>query len=219
MRIPKIENYKNENIIDIVEIKEVPEVKRQILLMNDKDKIKFIKRVERVVRSSQEYKDYIQYLRNEIDMTSCSFFHNINNKESRKISIEIHHEPFSLFDITQIVVEKWIHNDIPLNPLLIAEEVLKLHYQGKVGLIPLSVTVHELLHDGKIFIPLQNVYGDFISFLEEYDQYITQDLKSMLECKLRMSKEINTLDLSILEKKYVYLQIDGMSFPQPISVD
>ncbi|WP_171567779.1 hypothetical protein, partial [Brevibacillus sp. MCWH] len=79
-----------------------------------------------------------------------------------------------------------------------------------------SVTVHELVHSGKLFIPLQNVYGDFISFLEEYEQYISQDLKDILQIKLKMSKELESLDLSILEKKYVYLEVDGMTFPQPL---
>lgn len=216
MRLPKVENYKNDQIIEKVKIEKVPPLERTIVLMTEKEKIKMIKTIERIVRSSQEYKQYIAFLRKEIDMTMCSFFNNVSNKESRKVSIEIHHEPFTLFDITQIVLEKWIQQNKSINPILIAEEVMKLHYQNKVGLIPLSITVHELVHSGKLFIPLQNVYGDFISFLEEYDQYISQDLKDILQIKLKMSKELESLDLSILEKKYVYLEVDGMTFPQPL---
>jgi len=217
MRVPKLENYTNASLIETRKILEVPPIKRNVIVMTDKDKVKLIKTIERIVRSSMEYKQYIAYLRKEIDMTMCSFFTNITNKESRKVSIEIHHEPFTLFDITQIVLEKWLAESKEINPILIAEEVMKLHYQNKVGLIPISVTVHELVHSGKIFIPLQNVYGDYIAFLEEYEPYISNDLKEILEIKLKMSKDVqNQQDLSILEKKYVYLEVDGMSFPQPL---
>jgi len=216
IRLPKIETFDIRKTIELKQIHKLPKLEKKILIVTDKEKLKLIKTVEKVVRSSIEYKQYIQYLREEIDMTMCSFFNNISNKDGSKVSIEIHHEPFTLFDITQIIVEKCMSNDIIVNPLLLAEEVMKLHYQNKVGLIPLSITVHQLVTDGKIFIPLQCVYGDFIGFLEEYNDYITDDIKDILECKLKMSRDLTELDLSKLEKKYVYLEIDGMTFPQPI---
>jgi hypothetical protein len=85
-----------------------------------------------------------------------------------------------------------------------------------VGLIPLSVTVHELVHNGNLFIPLQNVYGNYLQFLEEYGEYVSDSIKSLLETKLRMSKELDTPDLSILETKYVYLDVEGFTLPQVI---
>jgi hypothetical protein len=217
MRLPNVENYKNDQLIERRVIHEIPTVERHFMIMTDRDKIKLIKTVERIVRNSPEYKQYIGYLRKEIDMTMCSYFTNISKKDGAKVSIEVHHEPFTLFDITQIVVEKWVQEESKINPIMIAEEVMKLHYQGKVGLIPLSITVHELVHNGKLFIPLQNVYGDFIGFLEEYEPYISADLNEILEIKLKMSKDVDAQDQSILEKKFIYLEVDGMSFPQPIS--
>jgi len=219
MRLPKVETFDIRKIIELKQINKLPKAEKSILIMTDKEKVKLIKTVEKVVRGSIEYKQYIHYLRDEIDMNLCSFFNNITNKDGDKVSIEIHHEPFTLFDITQIVVEKCMSNEVVINPLLLAEEVMKLHYQNKVGLIPLSVTVHQLVTVGKLFIPLQNVYGDFISFLEEYDKYITEDIKDILECKLKMSRELTELDLSKLEKKYIYLEIDGMTFPQPLDIE
>ena len=121
MRMPKIDNYENKNKIEYVKINEIPTTTRNVIIMNEKDKIKLIKTIERIVRSSMEYKQYIQYLRDEIDMTLCSFFNNINNKNTKKISIEIHHEPFTLFDLTQIVLDKWVNEEKDIIPLLIAE--------------------------------------------------------------------------------------------------
>jgi hypothetical protein len=216
MRVAKAEEFKDKREIDVKRIIDVPPVERHIMIMTEKDKIKFIKTVERVVRSSMEYKQYITFLRSEIDMTRCSYFTNITNKDSKRVSIEIHHEPFTLFDIVQTVLEKWLQEDQKINPLLIAEEVMKLHYQNKIGLIPLSTTVHDLVHSGKIFIPLQQVYGRYIEFLEEYQQYIPDELQKILQVKLHMSKDVSNQDLSILNKKYIYLEVDGMEFPQPI---
>jgi hypothetical protein len=216
MRLPDLEKYNNDNLIEKRQIVDVPPIERHISVMTDRDKVKFVKSVERVVRGSQEYKQYVAFLRKEVDMTMCSYFTNISKRDGAKVSIEIHHEPFTLYDITLIVVEKWIAEGMKINPILIAEEVMKLHYQGRVGLIPLSITVHDLVHEGKIFIPLQNVYGDFISFLEEYEPYISQDLQDILEIKLKMSRDVEAQDTSILEKKFVYLEIDGMSFPEPL---
>lgn len=217
MRIPKIENYKNDKKVVTRKISDIITNKRQIVIKSDKDKVKFIKSVEKVVRGSFEYKEYIGYLKQYVDMTKCSFFTAISNKESRKVSIEIHHEPFTLFDICQIVVEKWVQNEWQLNPILIADEVLRLHYRNMVGLIPVSVTVHQLIHDGKLLVPLQNVRGGFVPFFDEYEPYINDELKDLLQTKLNMSQDIANHDTTILATKFVYLEVDGMTFPQPIA--
>lgn len=217
MKIPNIEKYDTKNLIEMLDIEQPrPLNDKYIIIMSDKDKLVAIKHIETIIRRSLEYKQFVQFLKDEIDMTECSFFSNVSNKHGKKISIEIHHEPFTLFDITSIVLNKWLDQDLDINPILIAEEVMKLHYQNKVGLIPLSVTVHQLVHDGKLCIPLQNVYGNYISFVEEYGDYINESIQNMLHAKLSMSKEIEYMDTSILEKKYVYLNVDGFTLPQVI---
>lgn len=214
--VPKA--YDNTQKIITKRIDHIPKPSKTILLLTEKDKIKYIKTLERVVRGSQEYKDYIAYLKKEIDMTRCSFFVGINNKDSkRKVSIEIHHEPFTLFDITKIVLTKWLSQGKEINTMGIAEEIMKLHYQNKVGLIPLSATVHDLVHLGKLFIPLQDVKGRFIKFLEDYEEYIDDELSDKLQAKIKLSQEVEKSqqqDMSILEKKFIYIEVDGMRFPE-----
>lgn len=218
MRIPKIENYNNKNLIETVKLPKPTNLSTQITIMNEKEKVKLIKTIERVARSSMEYRQYIKFLKDEIDMTKCTYFNGVNNK-TKRVSIEIHHEPFTLFDITQMVVDKTLDEGKPLNTFMLAEEVMKIHYMGLVGLLPLSTTVHELVHNGKLFIPLQCVYGNFVKFLETYEKYIPQDIQEMLQTKIRMSKELSIMDLTVLEKKYMYLEVEGMSFPQPLQED
>lgn len=216
MRVPTIENYSKAGEIMHLKMMRPAPIERDYLLVNDKDRIKFIKTVEQIVRSSHEYRQYIDYLKKAIDMSMCAFFNNIN--ANTRIKIEIHHEPFTLFDITNIVVGDFIEREKPLNPLIIAREVMKLHYANKVGLIPLSTTCHSLYHDGRLMIPLQCVYGDYLAFIDEYYDIIHNlpDLESALAAKISMSKELQTVDTSILNKKYVYLDIDGFRLPSVI---
>ena len=217
MRVPQVENYTNDQLFTTLQLPKIAKAKMEYIVMSDKDKIKLIKSVEQIVRRSLEYKQYIKFLKDEINMTECAFFENVNNKNPDSgISIEIHHEPIDLFSIVNMVIDKWIDLDMDLNPLLIAEEVMRLHYKNQVGLVPLSVTVHQLIHDGKIFIPLQYVYGDYLSFIEEYGAYVNDTITNVLQTKLRMSKEIDDPDTSILEKKYVYLEVDGFTLPHII---
>lgn len=215
MRVPEIENYSsNVDLMTLNLAKPVP-IERSYMIINDKDRIKLIKTIERIVRSSLEYKQYIKFLKDEIDMTCCSFFNNING--DTKVKLEIHHEPFTLFDITNIVLGKAINKEEPINPLKISEEVMLLHYRNMVGLLPLSSTVHGLVHDGRLLIPLQCVYGDYMSFIDEYYDSIPEDVLNALQAKIEMSKDIQSVDTSILNKKYVYLNVDGFTLPQTVS--
>ncbi len=52
---------------------------------NEKDLMKYFKNIERICRSSRSYKKYIEYLRNCVDMTSCSFYKNVNNIDTYSI--------------------------------------------------------------------------------------------------------------------------------------
>ena len=216
MRVPIIENYSKELSFVTMQIARPLPVEREFMILNDKDRFKLVKTVEQKVRGSLEYKEYIKFLKDEIDMTSCAFFNNINRDETPRVKFEIHHEPFTLFDITNAVVGEFIENDKPANPLVIAEEVMKLHYQNLVGLIPLSNTCHGLVHDGRLMVPLQCVYGDFLGFVDKYYEYIPDDVREMLNEKIAMSKEIKQVDTSILNKKYVYLEVDGFTLPQKV---
>lgn len=216
MRIANVENYKNTQLIETYKISDIPKVEMRSPILSDKDKTRLVKQIERVVRTSQEYRDYIKFLKDNIDMTKCTYFNKLSNKGGKRISIHIHHEPFTLYDITMIVLNKHLSKNEPINMLDVAEEVMYLHYRDMVGLLPLSVTVHELVHIGKVLIPLQVVYGNYIKFLEQYEEWITDDLRNILQAKLIMSREV--IDNSILEKKYVYLEVEGFNLPQPLEL-
>ena len=46
------------------------------LFENEKDKRSYIKNVERLVRSSQEYRKFIDYLRQDMEFNNCAIYNN-----------------------------------------------------------------------------------------------------------------------------------------------
>ena len=68
-----------------------------------KQRRRLINGVKKLIRSSMEYRDYVQYLKEYVDMDSCAFFRKVTsnpqeNTENKKVKIEIHHAPFTLED-------------------------------------------------------------------------------------------------------------------------
>jgi hypothetical protein len=219
MRLPKIRVYDTSTDIEQIELNSFDVPEPWYNLDNKKDKDKYIKTVERMVRSSMEYHTLIDYLKNIMGMNFCSFYHRFSRDlySRTKLSIEIHHEPFTLYDIVAIVLNDTLsRNPDNFRPSMfdIAEEVMEMHYRGYVGLLPLSKTVHELVHSGKVFIPLQFIDTGFNNFLHEYKTTIEsmEGLMEMLSAKINLSKEYAEDPerfTSILKKKYIYVVNEG----------
>lgn len=182
-----------------------------------KNKQKFIKRVERLIRSSMEYKDYIRFLRENVDMDSCAFFQRVtsnttNNLGNKRVKIEIHHEPLTLYDYVAVVLEKYIASGEEINAMYIAEDVMELHYKNQVGLIPLSKTIHQIVHNTqKVTIPIFMCYGAYTEFLKDYADYIDMvpNLREKIERKVKETKELTPESFDALTKQFTYLEVEG----------
>ena len=185
-------------------------------LNDEKDLRKYLFDAERIVRNSYLYKNLISFLREHVDMTKCSFYENVNNIDSYSIKIHIHHAPLTLFDIVSIVFRKRLENKEPLNINLLAKEVIFLHYMMLVGLIPLSETVHELVHNGFLFIPTDKVFGKYRDFVSMYEKYIDPQLMKTLEIAEEYTKTYDMMkETKVLESKMVYLDPSGIyEFPK-----
>lgn len=159
--------------IDKIEITNIPQFDiADYNLTDDKEIFKYLTTVERVCRNSRCYKKLIDFLRNYVDMNKCSFYKNINNIDTSSIKIHIHHSPFTLFDISNIIYMKRMAMGESLSVPMVAKEVMYCHYNMWVGLIPLSETVHEMVHNGYLFIPTDAVYGKYKEFVEQYKDYL-----------------------------------------------
>jgi len=219
MRVPKVEHYDTTGNVSYVHLEKPMVIPRLPVINNEKQRDKLIKTIERMVRSSLEYKDLIKYLRTFIDMNECEFFHNVNNKK-RKGVIEIHHEPFDLYTITSLVMAKQEKELGYIDELVVAEEVMRIHYMGVIGLIPLSITAHELVHVGKLLVPLNCEYGRFNEFVRMYyDELRDTPYLDMLRDKMELTKKFTTKDLSILTVRYIYTVVDGFSLPEVLDIE
>lgn len=138
---------------------------------------KYKKFLKGMIRTSFEYKNYIGYLRDVLDMRECAIYEDISNYETFSISIEIHHCPFTLEDIIDIIVEKRKRNAESTCIEDVADEIMQLHYQGYIGLIPISLSLHEMVHNRVFMIPMNYVKGDYEGFVEIYKDYISDDMK------------------------------------------
>lgn len=183
------------------------------ILTDDKAKDKFIKYIERIIRQSYEYKLYIGTLKNVLNYTKCTFLPKIDINEIKGVPIEFHHYPFTLYDLVSIEVNYEIdmgNNNV--NPFDIAGRILKYHFQNLVGLVPLSETVHELVHDGKKFINIKYIKGDYEAYLEKNANKIPNEFIEKIDNLKYLSKQENegiNIDGSLLDVKILNLIQEG----------
>lgn len=200
----------DENVVKIP--KDIPPMDIEDYdLMDAKDKEKYISDLERHIRSSYEYRAMVQYLREYMDMNSCAFLPNVTNETNRRIRIELHHSPFTLRDICVTVLNKRMKNNEMLTIESVAYEVMFVHYSLMVGLIPLSETVHQLVHSQYIFIPTDKVYGYYKNFVKTYSDYIDPELLDKLDEleRLTIVGTYNDSYKEVLEKKYITIDMEG----------
>ena len=179
-------------------------------LADQKDFKKFLSELEKSVRGSFEYQQYIQYLRNSFNMNSCAFYRNVSNVPNPKIKIHVHHDPITLYDICTIVFRKRQTLGEPIDEESIAKEVMWNHYNGFVGLIPLSETAHELVHANYLFVPCTHVFGDYKEFVNMYKQFFTLDQLDLLK-DIEDASVLYTSDRAkhLFEQRFTYVDDSG----------
>lgn len=206
---------RNKSTLDLV-ITEKPERKVNVI-RNNRERDKLIKCCEKKIRSSAEYRDYVSHIKNTMDMKKCAVLSNIVTGNGKKYSIELHHEPFTLYDIVDLEILRREDTGEKLSTLDIAEYVTSLHYDGIVGLIPLSKTQHELIDAHKVFIPLQHIYQDYHKLYEMYEEYLdttAEHIRKKIEMKVRLSLLCDEIQSDSAEANFTYLNVEGFEFPQ-----
>ena len=147
--------------------------KTQTDFYDNKTYLSFIRAVEKLVRNSQEYKAYINYLKTEIGLDHCMIMSKITDE---KATIEMHHGPiFTLFDIVSIVTEHMLKNNERVTTFSVAKIVLQEHFDNHIQIVMLSKTNHELVHANKLYIHPNQAWGDINAFIEKYKDGMTAD--------------------------------------------
>lgn len=219
-------NYLNKPVVgntptEYIKIDHIPDFSgmQDYDLNDEKELFKYFKDIEKVVRTSPEYSAMIRFLRANMNMNKCSFYKNVSNELTNKIRIHIHHEPFDLFSITQIVYKKRCAYRESLEVEMVAKEVMFLHYNMLVGLIPLAETPHELVHNKYLFIPINKVYGAYQTFVNLYQEFFDEAQLQTFNDLCDMTDQYNRCpdkekeNMSILSKGYLRLDIADWDIP------
>lgn len=180
-----------------IKIGRISESEALIMFDSDVDK-KMVAYLKRMVRSSWEYKNYMSNFKDNLGMTSCKVFNMIDINDI-KVGLEIHHTPFAMETIVMAVINRMVaENGYPIDPKDVSEEVMRLHYDGVVGLIPLTTTIHEAVHSGSVYIKPRDIYGDYQKFFEQYEEYLSEDAIRHYNNVISLSEE--EIDLYNKEK-------------------
>ncbi len=162
-------------------------------IVNDKAIIRIIHAVERMFRTSAEYNHYLGNIRKSTGFNNCSIFGGVTDDNA---TIEFHHYPFTLYDIVQSVILKSLSNKQTFSTFTLARDVTILHFQNKVGIVPLSKTVHQMVHTGALFLPLDFVLGDYVSFVDDFQDVFTNKIREKYNAMVKKTKELKDTDFN-----------------------
>lgn len=202
-------NNKTEVVVDIV-----PESDYILWDFEDEKQLKkYFKAIERMVRQSFEYREFISYIKTNFNMDQCAF---IKSEKGTEFKVEQHHYPFTLYDIVEIVYRKRVYYGELLDVEMVAKEVTMLHYKLIIGLIPLSKTAHQLHHDGKLFIPVDKVLGRYNVFVELYKPFMTTDqLETLSRIESYSENYTDIGNTSVLDTNYITIQVNDSRYQPP----
>ena len=124
---------------------------------DDKSYHRFIKNVEKLVRTSLEYREWIKYIIDVLGYTNCE----MTDERSSEVTVEIHHHPITLYTIVKGVIVNYINKEKEFCTYDIASETIQLHFQNRVGFIPIVKTLHEKYHNGYLDIPIDFCHGEW----------------------------------------------------------
>jgi len=153
--------------------------------MDTKEFNTFVRKVESLVRKSDEYKRYVGYVRNVVGLNRCSFMPNFTGDDAE---LEFHHYPLTLWDCAAMISEHMvIESKKKVSSITVAEELLAAHYRNEVGGVMLSKTAHQMTHAGLLFVHLSQVFGDVNGFIERYKLGMTEEIGKNLNQLVELS--------------------------------
>jgi len=208
MRIPKINasSYKSKDFESVTETIDVDLLERVIYdpdidPEDTKEFPKIIRTIKTMIRSSYEYKNLMKFLKEHRDFYKTAIYRGIVRTPEKKFTVEVHHVPFVLEDIVVTVINKRMANGESLKFLDICDEIMRLHYEGLVGLVPLDKTTHALIHSEnapEVFYPLQFIdFGDYHEFYKMYKKYIPDNVKAAYSYHQDLSMRFEKLEDAI----------------------
>lgn len=152
----------------------------------DDEKLKrFIKNIEKQIRRSDAYKSFVGECHAK-GLDRCAILGNVHKTD--KVTIEIHHYPFTLYEIVMNCILLHISEKESFNSFTIIRDVLREHHEGIISVVPLCKTVHQLAHKGQVFIPFTSCAGDLGTYVEKYESIMDNTMKENYNELLEMTQ-------------------------------
>lgn len=144
---------------------------------------KFVKNCEILVRRSNEYSLWRNYVVEILGLNTC----HITEEHISEVSVEVHHHIPSLFSVVSAVVNKKVSEQQNFCSFDVATEVIELHFQNRIGYTILITTMHEKFHNGCLDIPINLIHGDYNYFIHNYGGYLENDELEKLNQRLQVT--------------------------------
>jgi hypothetical protein len=140
----------------------------------EKDRKQFIKDTERIIRNSNEYKKWLKFIHGVLGINFKCYK---SGDLAGMCTIEIHHHPLTLFNLTVIAID----STAIFNSFTIADLVIGWHFENKVGFVPLNKTNHDKFHNRVLTIPVEVIEGNYTELLTNPDYKVDEHIISTWE--------------------------------------
>jgi hypothetical protein len=144
-------------------------------IVTAEESVRFIKKIETLIRTSPEYSRWVSHLRIDLGMNHCSFMSGLD-MSGGEIGLEMHHCPLTLYTLVETVINHRLARGQAVTSMTVADEVMQMHFEDKVGVVPLASSIHKLVHNGTLHIHPSQVHGDWIGFLRDYSDGVSEEL-------------------------------------------
>lgn len=166
----------------------LPFFKDEKYILDNISFIKFIKNVEMQIRTSIEYKSYIKYLKEELNLNHCMVYSNITDSVA---PIEMHHFLLTLYDYVEIIIGWCFKSKIEFSSSKIFGILMEEHRLNNILVMMLSRAVHIAIHnknknDEKRFLDYRMAHGNISEFLQKY--YLGLSFNHILKIKRYMEQ-------------------------------
>lgn len=163
------------------------------------NEVAFYKGCEDLVRAHDFYRiTYPKYLKEVVGLTTCQIFPGIEDNDRKKVSIEMHHFPLTLFDICEIVtkylrVQRYEHITTPY----VANIVIEEHRQNRCRIVKVSKSAHQKIHNDDVYINYRQGFGDTLEFLDLYKAGVDKRMRTKINEYIAWSLEHDSTDNNI----------------------
>jgi hypothetical protein len=146
---------------------------------------KFVRNCELLVRRSNEYSSWRNYIVEVLGLNTC----HITSEHISEVTVEVHHHIPSLFAVVSAVINRKINSQDNFCSFDIAQEVIQLHFENRIGYTILIKSMHEKFHNGCLEIPISLIHGDYNYFIQNYGGYLENEELEKINQRMQVTTQ------------------------------